>query len=97
MERPLENLSNHCLVYRCEIQSNRIDGIKSVDYALDVLGCLITGNFNNAIKVVHPHLAETSIYFKNRMTGETDLQGRVMAGGDSNSKYKPRVVFESNL
>lgn len=73
LERPLEIVANQCLVYRCEIQSNRIDGIKSVDYSLNVLGCLIASNCNNAIKVVHPSVAETNIYFKNKQASDTDL------------------------
>lgn len=40
-ERPFQKLLSQACLYRCTVQQNRQDGLKSVDYTLINCGCTI--------------------------------------------------------
>jgi len=63
------------MLLKCVVQQNRQDGIKSVDYIVQALGCTIQGNMSSAIRLYQLDKgAECQIYLKAR-NNDTDLIG----------------------
>jgi hypothetical protein len=49
VERPFDNMVNHILLYKCVFSQNRKDGIKTKDYRVEVIGCVIQLNVHSAM------------------------------------------------
>ena len=92
-ERPFEKLNNQAILYRCTVRQNHKDGLKSTDYKLSVLGCVIQGNIASALRIVNQGEAEAQLYLKSK-NNESDLIGRLVG---SNGRYQPRIQIEPNL
>ena len=92
-DRPFDKLNNQAILYRCTICQNHKDGLKTTDYKLSLLGCVIQGNIASALRVVNPGEAEAYIYLKSK-NNESDLIGRLVS---SNGRYQPRIQIESAL
>ena len=86
-ERPFEKLNNQAILYRCTVCQNHKDGLKSTDYKLSVLGCVIQGNIASALRIVNQGEAEAAFYFKSK-NNESDLIGRLVS---SNGRYGPKI------
>jgi len=41
IDRPFDSLANHILIYKCLINQNRKDGIKTKDFKMDIIGCVV--------------------------------------------------------
>jgi hypothetical protein len=48
-DRPFDNMVNHILLYKCTFSQNRKDGIKTKDYRVEVIGCVIQLNVHSAM------------------------------------------------
>ena len=69
---------------------NRGDGIKSVDYNVQTLGCTIQGNITSAIRLCKsPPMAECEVYLKAR-ANDSDLLGHILMGPNQ-VRYRPKV------
>ena len=81
---------------KCIVQQNRQDGIKSVDYTVQALGCTIQGNVASAIRLCKPKRgAECEIYIKNRKH-ETDFIGEILTGSNK-KRCVPKIRVDKNL
>ena len=86
-DRPFEKINNQAILYRCTICQNHKDGLKSTDYKLSLLGCVIQGNIASALRVVNQGEAEALLYLKSK-NNESDLIGRLVG---PNGRYQPRI------
>jgi len=92
-ERPFEKLNNQVILYRCTVCQNHKDGIKSTDYKLQMLGCVVQSNIDAALRIVNQPEAAAELYIKSK-NNESDLIGRLIS---SNGRYQPRIHIEQNL
>ena len=96
LERPFEKQIGQIYLLHCIVQQNRQDGIKSVDYAVQTLGCTIQGNMVSAIRLCRPERgAECEIYMKAR-SNDSDLIGHILTGAHS-ELHIPRMKIDPHL
>ena len=81
--RPFEYLNNHAIMLKCQVCQNHKDGLKSADYKVSALGCLIQGNIASAVRVVNAGEAEVTLYLKSK-NNESDVIGRTVG---ANGRY----------
>lgn len=85
--RPFEYLNTNVTLLKCQVCQNHKDGLKSADYRVSALGCLIQGNIASAVRVVNQGEAEVTIYLKSK-NNESDVIGRTVG---SSGRYAPRI------
>ena len=81
---------NHILLYKCVFSYNRKDGIKTKDYRVEVIGCVIQLNVLSAMQVADEQRGSATLYLKSKKN-EKDFIGRFM--GES-GRYRPQIVVD---
>ena len=80
---------------KCVIQQNHKDGIRSVDYAVQALGCTIQGNMSCAVRLCQQDKgAECLLYMKAR-NNDSDLIGNII--GSNGARLKPFFRIDEHL